>query len=251
MNKFTLDEFNPTVTELETLAKKHSWLKINWIWDGEGYENVKLAKKELQQKRLHITKTLKWFRQEAIIFQKAVIEQEKKLISIIEWTEKHLWSEKERVDEELKIEERRKVLPERMKLLSEKEIEACENDILKMDSNQFSSFVVNKTQEMLDRKEKLLEEERRKVEEEKKKIEDQKMAEQIKKEAEAKAKEDLEEKILAEAEEKKREEEKEKARVEYKKRFAEKTLDWGEYKTEKEDWKIVLYKKVSEFKITS
>ena len=79
MTQFTLDTFNPTVSELTELVDKFKGLKIKDINDTEGYSLVKKAQKELADKRIYITKTLMAFRREAIDFQKAVLDQEKSL----------------------------------------------------------------------------------------------------------------------------------------------------------------------------
>ncbi len=172
--KFTLDEFNPTVEELTTLSTKYKGLKISWIDDKEWYEIVKRAQLDLWKKRVHIVKTLKEYRNDAIQFQKKVIQQEKDLVAIIEWTEDELKEERKRIDIEIEMEMRKKMLPERYELLKGVWHEMQEEEILKMDWNAFNFMIQMKKQQKFEAEKRKLEEEKAKFEAEKVKIQEEK-----------------------------------------------------------------------------
>ena len=199
---FDIQKFNPTVAELTNLSNQYKGLKIAGIEDKDWYEKVKKAQLDLRDKRVYIEKTLKEVRQKAFDFQKAVIQQEKDLVAIIDWTEKELKAERARIDELVKIEERKKVLPARKEELERCWILASDEQILAMDSDQFNQFVKDEIFKQLQEKQKKEEEERlakERAEAEKKRQEE---LEQAKKEAEARAIAETEARLKREAEEK-------------------------------------------------
>lgn len=157
---FDIQKFNPTVAELTSLSNQYKGLKIAGIEDKDWYEKVKKAQLDLRDKRVHIEKTLKEVRQKAIDFQKAVIQQEKDLVAIIDGTEKELKAERSRIDELIKIEERKKVLPARKEELERCWILASDEQILAMNSDQFNQFVKDEVFKQLQEKQKKEEEER-------------------------------------------------------------------------------------------
>ena len=141
MNENQLQEFNPTVAELTNLAESYKWLKINWVEDKEWFEKVKQAKKDLSEKRNHITKTLKAYRENAIKFQKDVISKEKELVGIIEPVEDELKRELERINQEIEMKEREAILPMRIKEITEIwYIVASQSIILWMNDNEFMIY---------------------------------------------------------------------------------------------------------------
>lgn len=199
---FDIQKFNPTIAELTRLSDQYKGLKIAGIEDKDWYEKVKRAQLDLRDKRVYIEKTLKEVRQKAIDFQKAVIQQEKDLVAIIDWTEKELKAERARIDELVKIEGRKKVLPARKEELERCGILASDEQILTMDSDQFNQFVKDEVFRMLQEKQKKEEEERlakERAEAEKKRQEE---LEQARKEAEARAIAETEARLKREAEEK-------------------------------------------------
>jgi hypothetical protein len=64
-----------------------------------------------------------------------------------------LKAERERIDEEIEKEKRRKVMPARLDELARNGIEAEYNTIISMTSDEFNKFVLDKRQQMLDEKE--------------------------------------------------------------------------------------------------
>ena len=147
-------------------------------------------------------------RQSAIDYQKKVIEQEKELIEIIEGTEKKLKAERERIDNEIAIEKRKKILPERQAELARNFIVADDEFVLSLSSDEFNDFVLKKRQEMILEKEKAIEEEQKRLQKQK---EEQELAQQREKErierekaikeAEEKAKIETEQRLKREQEE--------------------------------------------------
>ena len=209
--EFNLEKFNPTVAELQALAKQYTWLSISGVEDKEWYELVKKAQMDLKTKRVHIKKTLKQFREEAIQFQKSVITQEKELVWIIDWVEQELKNERARIDRLKELKKRQKALPKRKELLKSKGIVVDDNIILEMDYEAFLDFVRAKEQEMLELEKERIAKEREELDKARIEIERQKEIENAKKEAvkeaERKAKQDriiLEQKIKDEKEKKKR-----------------------------------------------
>lgn len=106
MNNDQLEQFNPTVAELQTLKQKYQKLEINGVEDKAGYAIVNEARKDLKAKRISITKLGKDLRDDANRFAKAVIEREKELIAIIEPLEVKLQEQIISVDNVVKTPER-------------------------------------------------------------------------------------------------------------------------------------------------
>lgn len=145
----SLDQFNPTVTELTVLADKYKSLIISGPDDKDGYEAVKSARIELVHTRTDLAKKGKLLRDEANKFSKAVIEKEKELIAIIEPTEKEL-AEKQKVIDDLRLAQARmQVLPDRQAKLKEIDIDTPDADLLLMDNAQFDNFYNLKHAEVL------------------------------------------------------------------------------------------------------
>jgi len=208
-----LVKFNPSIAEATKIADKYKGLTIKGLEDKEGYEAVYSGQQELKKLRVDITKFGKKEREEALAYQKEVIRQEKELLAVIVPAEDSLKSEREKIDEEKKQQERLVLLPTRIKMLEEIDVKLLDAEILRMDEKEFSAYLTEKKVEYLEKKEaerKIIEEEKRRAEElEKAKAE---AAEKAKKEAEEKAerekKEEAErvEKEKQEAEKKKQEE---------------------------------------------
>lgn len=163
MTDFSIEKFNPTVAELTTLAQSYENLSIDGIEDKEWYEMVKRAQLDLRDKRLFIVATMKNYRQEAIDFQKKVIEKEKELVAIIDGTEKALKIKREEIDELAKQEERKKILPARKDELERNGIVADDEYVLSLTSDQFNKFVMDKREENLLKKQKEIEEQQQQV----------------------------------------------------------------------------------------
>jgi len=268
MDNMEIVKFNPTIAELNSLVEKYKWLKINWIDDKVWYEIVKDAQLDLRDKRVIVQKTWKKYREDAIAYQKRVIEEEKKLVSIIESTEEELRNERSRIDEEKEIEKRRKILPERMAELERNWID-CDNEfIVAMDSDEFNRFVISKREEKILEMQKKVEEESKRVELERQNMEREKELEQTRKEAEEKARIETEARMKREQEEKElrekqRLEAEEKAKIEgeriakekmeknkkYKQRLEDNSYNDVEYIILDKNWKKAMYRFISELSI--
>ena len=202
MPQFTLEKFNPTVAELTTLAEKYRWLKIKDVDDKEWYKLVKDAQLELRDKRVYIVKTLKNFRQEAIDFQKSVLWQEKDLIAIIDETESKLKAERKRIDDEVEIEKRKKLIPERRAILDEKWLDATDDQLSLFTDLEFNRYVLIEEEKKMEIAKFEMEKEKAKLEEDKAKLQREKEDERIRKEASEKAIADTEKRLKQEAVEK-------------------------------------------------
>lgn len=187
--ELNIEKFNPTKAELLVLADKAKGLVINGIDDMEGYQLVHKQRMELKNTRVQITKLGKSYREEAIAFQKAVIEKEKELVGIIEPIELDLQSKQDTIDLEKEKLQRAALLPERKFKLVAVNVEMSDDEILGMDDNQFEAFYNQKNGELLQARELRIKAEQEKIDTENKRIADEKRIEEAKKEAEAKAKE--------------------------------------------------------------
>ena len=167
-NKYmNIEQFNPTVAELTKMA-----LVAQSITKEMGLDIVKENKTILQKTRTAITTKGKELREEALGFQRTVIAKEKELLEIISPEEDRLKA----IEEEFKVEkvkeERLQWLPEfKEKLLSiNGETWATDEEILGMDSMQFSIFYNGCVVKNLEKEQAKLREEQAKLDEEKNKI---------------------------------------------------------------------------------
>lgn len=106
-----IDEFNPKKAELVTLADSAKKALSVEIVDSKSYEEVHQAQMTLRDARINIEKTWKGMRENALAFQRKVIEVEKELIDVISPIEEELKAKKEAYNkaiEEKKAEEARK-----------------------------------------------------------------------------------------------------------------------------------------------
>lgn len=97
--------------DLRRLVKQYSDLKVNGIEDRQGLNEVRRARIDLKNKVVEIKKKGKATRDGAVKFQKAVIERENALVSIVEPTKKQLEDEEDRIAdliEQKRLEEERK-----------------------------------------------------------------------------------------------------------------------------------------------
>lgn len=272
--EFSLEQLNPTKQELQKIADTYKELKIVDINDKEWFEKVKTARKELQQMRLSITKKAKEIRDWAIKFQKEVIAKENELVAIVEWVEKELKAQEDNYALEVKKEERKSSLPQRIEELKKIGVtEIDEDKILEMDYDQFNKYFNDERARILDEKEAKLKEAQDKIDEAKNKEENERIekerqekiekekaeaVEKATKETEERLKKEQEEKEKKEAEEKAAAEKKEledKAKLEKRKKYNKWLEDNGftewdsNFALHKQGDRMVLYKKVSEFLI--
>jgi len=213
--------FNPSVVEATKIAEKYKGLTIKGLGDKEGYKAVYDGQQELKKLRVDITKFGKKEREEALAYQKEVIRQEKELLAVIVPVEDALKFERDKIDEEKKKEERRVLLPSRVKMLEEIGLKVDDDILLSMDEKEFSETYNERKMTFLEEQERKRKEEedakRRAEELEKAKTE---AAEKAKKEAEAKA--EREKKEEAERVEKEKKEAERKKEEELKKKEEEK-----------------------------
>jgi len=136
MENLNIEQFNPKVAELQTLAGKAQAVNITDL------VAVKEVRLELKNARVEITKTGKAMRDDANAFSKAVIAKEKELIALIEPEEEKLKeaeaAEKQRVEQE----ERKVLLPERKERLDSigDDREALDANLLEMDGAAFEAY---------------------------------------------------------------------------------------------------------------
>lgn len=105
-----MDSFNPKKAELITLADEAKKALSVEIIDTKSYEVVHKAQMKLKDARVNIEKTGKAMREDAVAFQKKVIEVEKDLISVIITVEEELKAKKtiyDKAQEEKKEAERK------------------------------------------------------------------------------------------------------------------------------------------------
>jgi len=264
MEDLEIVKFNPTREFLVEIAEQYKWLKIKDTEDKEWFEMVKTARKDLQQKRLDIAKFGKAMREKAFKFQKDVIAEEKSLIAIIEPVEIFLQDEEMRIKQEIEVEKRKNILPDRKTELERHSIIADDDKILAMTSDEFNKFVQDKREEKIQEAEKKIAEEKKALEEiQLKKIREEELEkarkeweEKAKIETEARLKKEQEEKearekqvIIDEQNKKKAEQEKLEKQKKYQKWLEDNNYNEDDYFIANHLDRKVMYKKVSEFLI--
>lgn len=160
--------FKPEIAALKELAIKYKGLEIKGVHDEKGYNEVKVARKELGDMRITITKFGKSKREEALAFQREVLRQEREHLEIITPLEDELKAKIEAVDEEKKRAERIILLPSRKAKLGEIGVDMTDDEILSLDEKKFSEMYTAKKMEHLeeqDRKHREEEAEKRRVDE--------------------------------------------------------------------------------------
>lgn len=245
MENFTIEKFNPTIQELTELSEGYKGLKINWIDDNEWYEIVKRAQLDLRDKRNAIAKLWKSMRDWANAYVKKVLEEERKLIAIIEGTEQGLKAERERIDKEKEMEKRKGLLPIRKQELFELWVSEFDQEKLLLMSDfefmnlkqELNAEIQRKEQEKLQKEREEIEKEKQKLDEEKRKIEIEKQI----KEAEEKASKETEERL------KKKQEEEQQEKIENEKKEKEKLEADQKYK----EWLKMNWYNEADFMITT
>lgn len=266
-NQFTLEKFNPTTNELKELADKYRWLKICWIEDWKGMDIVLAAKNDLVHKRTYISKSMKSFRDSAILFQKNVISKEKELLAIIWWVEEELKAEIQAVEDEKERLKRIETLPVRYEELRRLGLETQYDDtfVLSMSYKDFCDFIILEKARIADEIIQKQEEEKREAQ---RQIDLKAAEERWRKEAEARLK-DIEnqkeieqankeknDEIERQAKERKEKEEQEKLEkaTKYKKWlkdnwYTEENKEEYQVLVDKVKGKVTLWKFISEFAI--
>jgi len=227
----SIEKFSPKKSELIKLANEYKTIKIDGLDDSVGYKKADEARKDLKSKRVEIQKVGKVLRADALKFQKEVIAYEKYLIGVIEPIEKGLKEQQDEIKKQKERIARKELLPERIKMLSDINVDIEEEILLDMDDIEFQAFYNSKHDDYLEEKNKVLKaekeafEEQKRLEEMKKRaekeaFEEQKRLEEMKKRAEKEARE----RLLFEAEEEKRKKEQERKRLEQKQKEDEESL---------------------------
>jgi hypothetical protein len=250
MEELNLEKFRPKKAELTALAAESKVLKIKGVDDIEGYQAVDKARIKLMRARTSITKAGKDLREGANAFISKVLEEEKKLIAIVQPVEKELTAKTDAIDYEKEMIKRREKLPERREKIEKLNTLGKVTDalLLAMDDAEFQRFyydrkdehdlkVKSEAEEKQRIEEEKIREAQEKIEKERRLIAEQQSAIEAEKEALAEAKAQIEreeeerkanaeiERIRLEAEEARHKEleaaqiEKDKAQAELKKQF--------------------------------
>lgn len=111
-----ITQFNPTINELNNLVAVAKTLTVTDFQDAEQVTKVKEHRLLIRDTRVSITKRGKELREEAVAFQKAVIEKEKELIEIITPEEERLQG----LEDEAKRQKELKVRMEQLPVRKEK-----------------------------------------------------------------------------------------------------------------------------------
>lgn len=321
-----LNTFDPTVEKLSALVAESAGIVEVNLDDPQQIELVKKARLKLRNARVAIEKTGKAYREDALAYQRAVLEKERSLIAIIEPEETRLklFEKSAELAKERRI--RLAQMPERRKRIEDLGLEVNESLIIEMDSVAFETHINGlvaeknrKDREAIEAKEREQKEERERLAREKRShrinqlvalgltekrdtlelgaivvraadldLEDQAFSdlvekirpqiEQAKKDAAAAAQKEKEEaeergrqqererqekearekkeREEREAREKKEKEDREKAELESKKKYQKFLADAGwskekaaDFKEERADGAVILWKKVGTFKI--
>ncbi len=214
-----IEQFVPAVAELTSMVETTKKITVDNFADRRQLTVVKEARIMLKKARVQIEKKGKELRDDAIKFQKAVIQRERELIAIIAPEETRLEGIEEQARQLAIIEERKRKLPERLAALKEVSDEdfekADEEAINRMDDVTFQAFLNGrisarnaKRQAELDAREAKIheEEQRRQAEEDEKRRQAEIEAgkEKARQEGERRAREEQERKEREERERKER-----------------------------------------------
>jgi hypothetical protein len=137
-----IEKFNPTVAELQRLVEESKSLTVSDFGDAEQIRAVKKHRLVLRDARVAITKTGKSLREDALKFQKAVIEKEKELVAIVEPEEERLQAFEDKAAALVEVKRREALLPARKAKLDEIKdgIEALDDQLLTMDDEAFNTY---------------------------------------------------------------------------------------------------------------
>jgi len=283
MENLNIENFDPTVEQLQKIVEKTKDINVTNLKDKEQISIVRSNRINLRDARVSITKKGKQLREDAIAFQKKVIEKEKELIAIIEPEETRLANIEEEAKQLVIREERLLKLPLRRQRIIDLNVGVgsdFDEITLGMDDEQFEAYFnkivaeineqnrikaleeqvkkeadLKRQEEEVNKKlEELRAEEQKKIEAEKKKIEEER-AELFKKEQELQAEKN---RIIAEEEAKKKAEEDRLAKeaiLEKRELYRSFLKDHGWTEESKLDFKVeetvdgyILFKKVGIFK---
>lgn len=134
-----LSKFDPNVEKLTAMVAESAGIVQVDITDPTQIEVVKKARLKLRDARVLIEKTGKSYRDDAIKYQRDVIEKERSLIAIIEPEEKRLKEFEEEAKHQKELAIRREQLPARMERLNTSGLTMLEADVLALDSVEFET----------------------------------------------------------------------------------------------------------------
>lgn len=141
----SIEQFNPTVAELKSLAASSKELAVTDFTDKNQLEAVKTKRIEMRDVRILIEKTGKAMRDDAVKFQKEVIAKENELVAIIEPEELRLKGLEEEAKNYLIKQERLRKQPERLQKLKDTgewlPVPGLEETILELDDVEFQGLL--------------------------------------------------------------------------------------------------------------
>lgn len=137
MTTLDIEEFNPKMAKLQTLANTSKELDLSDI------NAVRQTRIQLKNARVEITKTGKAMRDDANKFAAAVIALEKELIGIIKPEEERLSEVEEAAKQAAERESRKALLPHRIERLAtiSDGIEVSDAELLDMDGPVFEAYI--------------------------------------------------------------------------------------------------------------
>ena len=137
-----IEKFDPTTAELNALVEKSQTITVTDINDAAQMKVVTVARIELKNARVSISKKGKELRDDANKFAKAVIAKEKELIAIIEPEETRLSELEEKVKDQIIMAERTKVLPTRKTQLENinDNVKVDDEYLLTLDNDSFNTY---------------------------------------------------------------------------------------------------------------
>lgn len=148
-----LEVFNKVRSDLTLLVEKNKGLKINGINDTEGYTKVKEAMNETRKAEIELEKLAKQEREGALNYQRGIISLEKDLKGITSPLIADYKQQLETTDKAIAKEERRVLLPDRMKQLAEVEIDRDKEFALSMDEKEWANFYTKAKLDLLESRE--------------------------------------------------------------------------------------------------
>jgi len=149
---------NVTDAVLARFKQNYLPLKINGISDKEGYEKVKLARKECKDTRVATVKICKKGREDSIKIQRAWIAKENEITSQIKPVEDHLqtledWFDTETAKAKLLVLRTQQLPIRKAELVKAGVIVPADEQLLGMDDMSFLNFLNNERTRLLNEKE--------------------------------------------------------------------------------------------------
>lgn len=148
-----LEIFNEIRSNLSLLVEKNKGLKINGIDDIENYIKVKEAKAETRKAEIELERLAKQEREGALNYQRGIIALEKDLKKITSPLIEDYTKQLEEIDKAKAREERRLILPDRVKSLQEIELKMTDEEILDLEEKEWANFFTTKKMAYLEAKE--------------------------------------------------------------------------------------------------